>query len=86
VGIRKDRVARAWQRLAVWTGLCDASWFAFLRGWSAIQLAMTKGLLLERATKSKALSTKHHGLPMADGSNGRWQRRRSTGCWVICDL
>jgi hypothetical protein len=33
VGIRKDRVARAWERL----GVCDAIQFAFLRGRSTIQ-------------------------------------------------
>ena len=55
VGIRKDRMASAWERL----GVCDAmhSQYAFLRGRSTIQPAMIKRLLLERA--------KHHGLPMA---------------------
>jgi hypothetical protein len=43
VGIRKDKVARAWERL----GVCDASQFAFLRGRSAIQPAVIKRLLLE---------------------------------------
>jgi hypothetical protein len=52
VGIRKDRMARAWERL----GVCDASQFAFLRGRSTIQPAMIKRLLLERA--------EHHGLRM----------------------
>jgi hypothetical protein len=40
VGIRKDRVARAWERL----GVCDASQFAFLRGRSTIQPARIKRL------------------------------------------
>jgi hypothetical protein len=41
VGIRKDRMARAWERL----GVCDASQFAFLRGRSTVQPAMIKRLL-----------------------------------------
>jgi hypothetical protein len=45
VGIRKDRMARVWERL----GVCDASQFAFLRGRSTIQPARIKRLLLERA-------------------------------------
>ena len=51
VGLRKDRMVAAWRLL----GICDESQYAFLRGRSAIQPAMIKKLLLERA--------KHYGLP-----------------------
>ena len=52
-GIRKDRVARARERL----GVCDASQFAFFSGRSTVQPAMTKMLLLRARVGARCLWT-----------------------------
>jgi hypothetical protein len=70
VGIRKDRMANAWERL----GVCDASQYAFLQGRSTIQPAMIKRLLLERA--------KHHGLPMVAAELDWMKAYDSVDRWV----
>jgi hypothetical protein len=45
VGIKKDRMVNAWQRM----GLCDEQQYAFLKGRSTVQPAMIKRLVLEQA-------------------------------------